>query len=312
MNLNLFLVKFGRALFTIWLVISFAFVVLHLSGDPIEALVGDEASQEVVDYYTKKYGFDRPLWEQYLSYFGALSSGDFGISLSDRTPTTTLIIAALPNTLLLAGVSFSLGLFLGIPLGVVSALNRNKPIDRFVMGFAVFGFSVPNFFFGILLILLFSLYLRLLPSSGSGTLMHVILPAITLGTHFAGTFARFTRSAMLEVLNKQYMTSARAKGVPYARRINWHAVPNAAIPVVTIAGLKLGDLIAGSIVVETVFAWPGVGRLLVTAVSSRDLALVQTILIMVATSMVFVNLAVDLLYGLIDPRVRASSTADKE
>ena len=311
MSLHLFTIKLARALFTVWLVVSFAFVVLHASGDPIEALVGDQASPAVVAYYTKKFGFDRPLPEQYVSYFAGVLSGDFGISLSDRTPTLDLILGALPNTLRFAAASFGLGLLLGIPLGVVSALNRNKPIDRFAMGFAVFGFSVPNFFLGILLILLFSLHLRLLPSSGAGTWMHLILPAITLGTHFAGIFARFTRSAVLEVLDKQYMTAARAKGVPHRRRIAWHALPNAAIPVITIAGLKLGDLAAGAIVVETVFGWPGMGRLLVNAVSSRDLAVVQAVLILLACTMVFINFAIDLIYGMLDPRVRDGAGGER-
>lgn len=312
MNLNLLLIKIGRAAITIWLVVTLAFFVLHLSGDPIEAMVGDQASEEVIEHYRVKFGFDRPLWEQYFTYFARIAGGDFGISLSDRTPTLELIADALPNTLRLAIASFGLGLLLGIPLGIVSALHRNKPIDRFVMSFAVFGFSIPNFFLGMLLILLFSLHLRLLPSAGGDTPLHIILPAITLGTHFAGTFARFTRSSMLEFLNKQFMTAARARGVSRRRRIVWHALPNAAIPIVTIIGLKLGSLVAGSIVVETVFAWPGIGRLLVNAVSSRDLALVQAILILVACSMVLVNLLVDLLYGVIDPRVRASSASDKE
>ena len=180
------------------------------------------------------------------------------------------------------------------------------------MGFAVFGYSIPNFFLGIVLILIFAMWLRLLPSSGSGTWMHLIMPVVTLGTAGAGSIARFARSSMLEVLNKSYMRAATAKGVPRYRRIAWHALPNAAIPIVTIIGFRLGDLVAGSVVTETVFAWPGVGRLLVTSVSGRDLAIVQTILILVALTMVTANLVVDLIYGWIDPRIRVSSTMDKD
>ena len=208
--------------------------------------------------------------------------------------------------------AFLCSLALSIPMGVVAALNRNKPIDRFVMSFAVFGFSIPNFFFGIVLILIFSLTLRILPSSGSDTWWHLILPVLTLATHEAGTVVRFTRSSMLEVLNKPYMRTARAKGVPKRPRIQWHALPNAAIPIVTILGLRLGHLVAGSIVIESVFAWPGVGRLLVNSVASRELAVVQAILIIVATSMVFVNLFVDVLYSWIDPRLRTGDMDDKE
>ncbi|ARP80066.1 ABC transporter permease [Bordetella genomosp. 8] len=306
MNGRLLTRKLLRGLLTVWIVVTFTFVALNLSGDPLEALVGDQASPEVVQQYREKFGLDKPLWQQYLSYLGNLAHGDFGLSLSDQTPATQLIAAALPYTLRLGLTAFGFGLALGLALGIVAALNRNRPVDRFVMSFAVLGFSLPNFFLGILLILLFSLHLRLLPSAGADTLWHLILPALTLGTHFAGVFARFTRSAMLEVLNRQYMVAARAKGVPRLRRVVWHALPNAAIPIVTIAGLKLGDLVAGSIIVETVFGWPGVGRLLVGSVTSRDFAVVQAILILTAVTMVLTNLAVDFIYTLLDPRMRAA------
>jgi peptide/nickel transport system permease protein len=200
----------------------------------------------------------------------------------------------------------------GVPLGIVAALNRNKAIDRFVMSFAVFGFSIPNFFLGILLILLFSLVLRILPSSGSGSIWHMVMPVITLGTSSAGSLARFARSSMLEVLNMSYMRTASAKGVPRLRRISRHALPNAAIPLVTVLGFRLGALVAGAIVTETVFAWPGVGRLLVSSVSSRDLAVVQAILLMVSFCMIIANMLVDLSYGWIDPRIRTSSSLDPE
>ncbi|MFC4275619.1 ABC transporter permease [Achromobacter aloeverae] len=298
--------KLLRGFLTVWVVVTFTFVALNLSGDPIEALVGDQASPEVVQQYRQKFGLDRPLWEQYVSYLGNLVQGDFGLSLSDQKPASELIGAALPYTLRLGFTAFGLGLAAGLALGIVAALHRNRPVDRFVMSFAVLGFSLPNFFLGILLILLFALRWRLLPSAGADTPWHLVLPAITLGTHFAGVFARFTRSAMLEVLNRQYMVAARAKGVPAARRTLWHALPNAAIPIITIVGLKLGDLVAGSIIVETVFGWPGVGRLLIGAVTSRDFAVVQAILILTAVTMVLANLAVDFVYTLVDPRMRSA------
>jgi peptide/nickel transport system permease protein len=306
MSSRLLLTKLARGLLTVWLIVTLTFVALNLSGDPIDALVGDQASAEVIAHYREKFGLDRPLWQQYVSYVAGIAQGDFGLSLSDQRPALELIAGALPRTLRLGLTAFVLGLVLGVGLGIVAALNRNRPVDRFVMSFAVLGFSLPNFFLGILLILLFSLHWRMLPSSGDATIWHLILPAVTLGTHFAGTFARFTRSAMLEVLSKQYVVAARAKGVPRPRRVLWHALPNAAIPIVTIIGLKLGDLVAGSIIVETVFAVPGVGRLLVNAVTSRDFALVQAILIMTSITMVLANLAVDAVYALIDPRMRAA------
>lgn len=299
--------KIIRGLVTIWLVVTLAFAALHLSGDPIEALVGDQAPPEVIEHFRVKFGLDRPLWEQYVAYFASIAQGDFGLSMSNRLPAGTLILQALPKTLLLGLTAFAAGTIFGIVFGILAAINRDSAIDRFVMSVATFGFSIPNFFLGILLILIFALQWRVLPAAGSDSAAHLLLPALTLGTHLGGTFARFTRSAMLEVLNRPYMVAAEARGVSRFSRIFFHALPNAAIPIVTVAGLKLGDLVAGSVVVETVFAWPGVGRLLVNSVASRDFAVVQAILIMVAVSMIIANLAVDVIYTLIDPRLRTTS-----
>lgn len=309
MNARFVLVKVFRALITMWLVVTFAFVILRMTGDPIETMLGDQAEPEVVAHYQKLYGLDQPIYMQYLRYFVGIARADFGISIADDRPVVEVIAQALPATVELALTSLVVALVIGVPLGIVAALNRNKAIDRFVMTFAVLGFSIPNFFLAILLILVFSMWLRVLPSSGTGTVLHVIMPAITLGTAIAGSFARFTRSSMLEVLHKHYMRTAAAKGVPRRRRIALHALPNAAIPLLTVLGFKLGDLVAGAIIVETVFAWPGVGRLLVSAVTRRDLAVVQGVLIWASFTMVIANLLVDLAYGWIDPRIRAASRA---
>lgn len=309
MNLRFVLVKVLRALLTLWIVVTFAFVIMHASGDPIEILLGDQAEQEVIDHYKALYGLDRPMHEQYYRYFKGILTGDLGYSLTDQRPVTELLAEAIPATLELGLTALAVSMLIGIPLGIVAALNRNKPIDRFVMTFAVLGFSIPNFFLGILLILLFSMTLRWLPTAGMGTWEHLVMPALTLGTAAAGSLARFTRSSMLEVMNKLYMRTAVAKGVPRGRRIRWHALPNAAIPLVTVLGFRLGDLIAGSIITETVFAWPGVGRALVSAVTARDLAVVQGVLLMTACTMVVANLLVDLAYGWIDPRIRAARTS---
>jgi peptide/nickel transport system permease protein len=311
-NLRFVCIKLLRAMLTALIVLTFVFVVLRLSGDPIENLVGDEAPADVVEYYRAKYGLDRPIFEQYVLYFQGIAHGDMGISFRDQRDALDVVIERLPNTLRLGLVSFAFSLLMGIPLGIVAALNRNTALDRFTMGFAVFGYSIPNFFLGIVLILAFTMWLRVLPSSGSGSVWHMIMPVVTLGTAGAGSLARFARSSMLEVLNKSYILAAKAKGVPRLRRIGWHALPNAAIPIVTIIGFRLGDLIAGSVVTETVFAWPGVGRLLVTSVGSRDLAVVQAILILVAFTMVIANLLVDFIYGWVDPRIRVSSTLEKD
>jgi peptide/nickel transport system permease protein len=289
---------------TLWFVVTFTFVVLRTSGDPVMALVGPDALPEEIAQFRAQWGLDQPMIVQYLRYIGQMATGQFGESLRNSRPVMDIIMERVPWTLLLGSCSFLLAAVIGIPAGIAAALRRGKSLDRTVMALAVFGFALPNFFMGILLILLFSLVLQVLPSSGTGTFWHLVMPVLTLSTFTAGTLARFTRSAMLEVLERPYMRAAAAKGVPAWRRILFHAFPNAAIPIVTIIGLNLGQLIAGAIVVETVFAWPGIGRLLVTAVSARDLAVVQGLVLVIAITMIIANLAVDLIYGLLDPRIR--------
>ena len=308
MNTRFLCTKLLRGILTVLIVFTFVFIVLRLSGDPVDALVGDDAMPDVIDYYRQLYGLDKPIWEQYLLYLRNILNGDLGFSYSDERDAIEVVLERVPKTLQLGITAFFCSLLIGIPLGIVAALHRNSAIDRFTMGFAVLGFSLPNFFLGILLILTFAMHLRILPSSGSGSWQHMVMPVITLATASAGSLARFARSSMLEVMSKSYIRTATAKGVPRLRRINWHALPNAAIPIVTILGFRLGDLIAGSVVTESVFAWPGVGRLLVVSVGARDLAIVQTILIFVAITMVVANLCVDLLYGWLDPRIRVSSS----
>ncbi|MFD1882878.1 ABC transporter permease [Paracoccus pacificus] len=301
------LIKLLRTALTLWLVVTFAFIVLRTSGDPVVALLGPDAMPDEVEQFRRQWGLDQPLFIQYLNYIGQMATGQFGVSLRDSRPVMTLIMERLPATLQLGLVSLGLAALIGIPAGIIAALRRGGFLDRAIMAFAVFGFALPNFFLGILLILLFSLTLQILPSSGTGTWRHLVMPAITLATFSAGTLARFTRSAMLEVLEKPYMRAAAAKGVPFWKRVLFHAFPNAAIPIVTVIGLNLGQLIAGAIVVETVFAWPGIGRLLVVAVSQRDLAVVQGLVLVIATTMVIANLVVDLLYGFLDPRIREAA-----
>jgi len=302
-----FLTKLLRAVVTLWLVVTFIFVILRLSGDPTDILLPDDAPQEVVEYYRHLWGLDRPLHEQYMRYFASVIQGDFGESLRDRRDALTVVLERVPATLQLGFAALLCSILVGVPLGTYAALHRNQAADRLTIGFAVLGYAMPHFFLGILLILLFSMWLQVLPSSGSATWLHMVMPVITLGMSSAGTLARFSRSAMLEVLNQPFMRTAKAKGVPRLRRIAWHAMPNAAIPVVTVLGFKIGGLISGAVVTETVFAWPGIGRLLVTSVAQRDLAVVQTIILLVALTMVVTNLLVDILYGWIDPRVRVSN-----
>lgn len=298
------LLKILRTVLTLWFVVTFAFVVLRTSGDPVVALVGGDATPEEVEQFRQLWRLDDPLWIQYFRYVIQMATGQFGISYRDGREVIDIITERVPWTLILGLFSYIGAILIGVPAGIFAAIKRGSTFDNLIMATAVFGFALPNFFLGILMILLFSLSLQWLPSSGTGTVWHLIMPAITLATFTAGTLARFTRSAMLEVLDKLYIRAAAAKGVGYWKRIVFHALPNASIPLVTIIGLNLGELIGGAIVVETVFAWPGVGRLLVTAVSSRDLAVVQGLVLVMAVTMVLANLVVDLLYGLLNPQVR--------
>ena len=306
MNFGFVLMKTLRAVVTVWLVLTFVFIVLRLSGDPASRLLPDDIDPQTVAYYRAEWGRDRPLWEQYAAYFTSAAEGSFGISFRDRRPALEVILERVPATLELGLLSFAFAIVVGIPLGVVAALKRNTVFDRLAMSFAVLGYAMPYFFMGVLLILLFSLQLRWLPSSGSSTWWHLIMPVLTLGTTPAAMFARFTRSSVLEVMNKPFIRTARAKGALPWREIVFHALPNAAIPVVTVMGLRLGELIGGAVVTETVFAWPGMGRLLVGAVANRDLAVVQGIVVLIAISMVTVNLLLDLAYGWLDPRIRTA------
>ncbi len=301
------LIKLLRTVLTLWFVVTFTFVVLRTSGDPVVALLGGDAQPAEIEQFRAQWGLDQPLFVQYLRYIGQMALGNFGESLREHRPVLTIIMERVPATVSLGLAAYLMAILVGVPAGILAALRRGRWIDRTIMALAVAGFALPNFFMGILMILLFSLVWQVLPSSGTGTIWHFVMPAVTLGTFTAGTLARFTRSAMLEVLEKPFMRAAAAKGVPRIRRILFHALPNAAIPIVTIIGLNLGQLIAGAIVVETVFAWPGVGRLLVTAVSQRDLALVQGLVLVIGCTMVVANLLVDLTYGLLDPRIRGGA-----
>lgn len=302
-----FLTKTLRAVITMWLVVTFVFFVLRLSGDPTMILLPDDIDEATRDFYRRLWGLDRPILVQYWSYLAALLQGDFGISFRNNLDAFGLVWNRVPKTALLTGTALLISLLIGIPLGIIAALYRDSWLDRAVMAVSVFGFSMPNFFLGILLILIFSLNLRVLPSSGSGTWAHLIMPAATLGISFAAQFARYTRSSMIDVLNKAYMRTARSKGAGPWRRVNLHALPNAAIPVVTILGTKMGELLGGAVITETVFAWPGIGRLLTNSVATRDLAVVQCIMILLALTMVVANSLTDLAYGWLDPRVRVGA-----
>jgi len=298
--------RLARAALTIAMVVTFAFIVLRLSGDPAQIIMGADAPPEAVDAFRSAWGLDEPIWVQYFSYFWAILQGDLGRSMRDGRDAIVLVTERIPATLALTLPALAIKICLGIPAGIYAALHRNSLADRVVMIIAVAGFTVPSFVLGLLLVLVFAVQLGWLPSGGQESWRHGILPVITLGLGGAAVLARFTRSAMLEVLGQPFIRTASAKGVPWRAVVTGHALPNAAIPTVTIIGFMVGTLIAGAVVVESVFSWPGVGRLLVVAVANRDLAVVQCILLLVAITMVCANLIVDLLYGLLDPRLRAA------
>ena len=281
-----------------------AFLILHLApGDPARLMAGVEASQEDVDMLRHKFGLDRPLPVQYAMFVKGLVTGEL-MSLRFESPAMEIILPKLKNTLILACASIVVAVVLGVTAGVLSATHRKSWIDYAATILSLFGISMPVFWWGLLLMLLFSVKLMWLPSGGMGTFRHIILPAVVLGTASTGIIARMTRSSMLDVLRQDYITTAAAKGLTRRLVVNRHALRNALIPTVTVVGLQFGQLLAGAVLTETVFTWPGIGRLLVTSILARDLPVVQATLVIIALLFVFVNLAVDILYAVLDPRIR--------
>ena len=296
-----------RGVLTLWLVVTAIFFALRLSGDPIYLLLGPEASPEAITAMRNDLGLNDSLPVQYLRYLRSIASGNFGNSIREQRPATTSVLQRLPATAELAAASLLLAILIGIPIGIIAALHRGSFLDRGLMSLAFIGQSAPNFFLGILLILLFSLWLRLLPSSGRGGWQHLIMPTITLSTYGIASLARLTRSSMLEVLGQEFVRVARAKGLSEMKVQLRHVLRNAAIPVLTIFGIQLGAAISGAVVTETVFAWPGMGRLATNAVFNRDYPVIQLIALLIAASVVTINFLVDMLYGWIDPRIREES-----
>jgi peptide/nickel transport system permease protein len=307
---RIILFRLARSILTLLIVVTIVFLFIRLSGDPAEALAPPDAPPEVVEAYRIKMGLDRPLPMQYLSYLGNLAQGDFGYSIHTGRPAAAIFFDRLPATLALGGTALLIALVFGMAIGTAAALKRNSAIDRLVMGFSVFAFAMPNFFFGLIVILVGAFGFGIFFGAGGGnslSLLTLLPPAATLGLAHMGAFARFTRSSLLETLNQPFMRALKARGVPATRRLLRHAVPNAAIPVVTMLGFSLGGMVAGAVVTEQVFAWPGVGQLLVRSVATRDIAVVQFLVLMVALSMTIANLLVDILYTVLDPRIRRAS-----
>ncbi|HBH02790.1 MAG: hypothetical protein A2W08_19530 [Candidatus Rokubacteria bacterium RBG_16_73_20] len=280
------------------------FFILHLTGDPALVLLPPDATAQDIQEFREKMGFNDPFLVQYGRFLRGALRGDFGRSVRHDEPAFDLVAERLPATLELAGAALLIALALAIPAGIVSAVRRNSLVDYVSTVVALLGQSMPTFWLGIMLILVFSVRLSLLPSSGRGTLEHLVLPAITLGLFTTARITRLTRSGMLEVLNQDYIRTARAKGMADPPVVWKHALKNAAIPIVTIVGIELGTLLGGSVITETIFAWPGVGRLSVQAIYNRDYPVVQAAVFLLSTTFVVVNLVVDVLYTYLDPRIR--------
>lgn len=303
MNSAYIIRKVLRALLTVWLVTTFVFLILRLSGDPTVSVLGLEASPEAVEAFRAKWGLNDSVGVQYLTFVKNALHGDLGLSILEGTSALKSVTSRMFNTVTLMTISTALIFAVGISFGLLASLNHNSFKDRFIMLFAVAGYSIPTFVLAVLLILLFSIQLGWLPSTGSGSWTHYVMPVMTLTIVESAVFARFSRSAMLEVLYQPYMKTAMAKGLSWRQAVRRHALPNAAIPVVTIMGFWVGLLIAGAVITESIFGWPGVGRLLVSSVKNRDYNVVQVIVLFISCSMVMANLAVDLLYGWLDPRI---------
>jgi ABC-type dipeptide/oligopeptide/nickel transport system permease component len=283
------------------------FGLVHLSGDPVLLMVSSDAPPEVVATTRHELGLDRPLVEQFTDYVSRVARGDLGMSLRSSRPVAALIRERLPATVELTVAALLIAVAVAIPAGIVSAVKRGSALDRLAMVGAVAGQAVPIFWLALLLIAFFGVYLRWLPVFGRGSLAHLVLPAVSLSTVILGRLARLVRGSMLEVLGQDYVRTARAKGVGEVRVLAGHALKNAAIPIVTLLGLQFAQLLGGAVVTETIFAWPGVGRLVVEAIFNRDFPVVQGVVLVVSLIFVAVNLLVDLAYAALDPRIRTEA-----
>ncbi|MFN4170315.1 MAG: ABC transporter permease [Pseudorhodobacter sp.] len=299
--------RFLHAMISLLVITMIVFSLSHLSGNPLDALLPDDATPQQIEQVTRHLGLDRPIWVQYATFLQNAAMGDFGDSLKWKGQTAAqVVIERLPATLKLGGLALLISIVVAIPLGVLAAVYKNTLIDAVATVIALLGQSLPAFWLGIVLMWIFAVTLGWLPTSGYGGLSHMILPAIAMAWFQVAALTRLTRSAMLEVLDAEYVKLARVKGVP-ERRVVWkHAFRNAAIVPITYFGVLAGSLLTGSVVIETVFNWPGTGWLAITAIQGRDFPVVQTVVLFFAVLFLFANFVVDVLYALIDPRIRTS------
>jgi peptide/nickel transport system permease protein len=293
-----------QAIIAIFGVLTIVFVVMHLSGDPTLLLVPQDASAEMIAELRRQLGFDRPIWVQYLDYLQGLSHFDFGISVVQRVPALDIVASRVPYTMMLAAGALFVAVGAGIPAGILMATRRGGWLERLLTAVVVTGQSVPTFLSGIVLIFVFGVTLRWLPTSGSGDFVSLIMPSLALGAISMSTFARMTRISIIDELGKDYVRAGRARGLSLGAVVFRHVLRNAAIPVITIAALEIGNLLAGAVIVETVFAWPGIGQLAIQSIQSRDFLVVQVIVLLISFVYVLTSVAADFVYALVDPRIR--------
>lgn len=286
------------------LITLIVFLLIRVTGDPVALMLSENATDEEKANLRESLGLNDPLYIQYFTYMSDVIRGDFGTSFRYNTDALSLVLDRLPASIQLAFISMVFATIISVPLGILSAIKRNSFLDLFITGGTVLGKAMPNFWLGIMLILIFSVALGWLPVSGSGTIAHTILPAIALGTAIAAEMARLIRSSMLEILNKDFIRTARSKGLKESVVIFIHTFRNALIPVVTIMALQTSTLIGGTLITETVFSWPGVGQLLIQSVNLRDMAVVQAAVFIIAIFVIISNLTADLIYRYLDPRIK--------
>ncbi|MDT8857823.1 ABC transporter permease [Paracoccaceae bacterium Fryx2] len=301
--LRYILMRLGHTVLVIVGISVISFVFLHLSGDPVGLILPQDATREQIETLRREMRLDDPIYLQYFTFLASALQGDLGRSIYTGEPVVGLILERMPATLELAFAALLLALVIAIPIGVLAAVKRGSWLDTISMTVALFGLSMPHFWLGIMFIMVFSVQLGWLPTSGRGTWAQLVMPSAALGLSLIALFARLTRSAMLEVLGLDYVRTARAKGLSEAMVVGKHALRNAMIPLVTVIGMEFGFLLGGAVIIETVFAWPGVGRLIVQSILDRDYPVVQAAVMMLAIIFVTVNLVVDLLYAWLDPNI---------
>ena len=302
--LRFLLQRGAQALIAAFGVVTLVFFIQRLTGDPTALMLPETATQADIEAMRATLGLDRPLWAQYVGFLGDMASFDLGRSFVQNASVWEIISSRSPRTLQLAAGALGVALLIGLPLGLLMALTAGRTISRWIMGLVLACQSMPTFWSGIMMILVFGVWLRWLPSSGTGTFAHLVMPSIALGLLSLATYARITRSAVVDELGKDYVRSARARGVGPGRLVRKHLMRNSLIPIISITALEISQLLAGAVIVETVFAWPGLGLLTVQSIAARDFVVVQAVVLLGAFVTIAANLAADILYSIVDPRVR--------